>query len=248
MSQIVKHKRSNSTITSGDVVLPKQPTPAQLADGELAINYSNGHETLFTKNDSGEIVSFSNDAVLLSAIQECENVIESVSLNGNPLPVSNKNVNVTALTAETYTHHETITTTASTASSALTHGGTFTAINQIDINNGHITGYTTETYTLPSGSRTPYVASAAAASVTIDPYKMYDFGTVDRSMTIVFNTSAEESGYTKEYTIRFVAGNGCSITLPNGVLYANHPAPVYTAGHTYEINVVNNCVVVAEFY
>lgn len=98
MSQIVKHKRSNSTITSGDVVLPKQPTPAQLADGELAINYSNGHETLFTKNDSGEVVSFSNDAVLLSAIQECENVIESVSLNGNPLPVSNKNVNVTALT------------------------------------------------------------------------------------------------------------------------------------------------------
>jgi hypothetical protein len=107
-------------------------------------------------------------------------------------------------------------------------------------------------YNFASGSsplsKTPYVASTAAASVTIDPYKMYDFGTVARSMTIGFNTSAEVNGYTKEYTIRFVAGNGCSITLPNGVLYANHPAPTYTAGHTYEINVVNNCVVVAEFY
>ena len=151
MSQIVKHKRSNGTITAGDIVLPKQPTPAQLTDGELAINYSNGHETLFTKNDSGEVVSFSNDAVLLSAMQGYENVIESVSLNGNPLPVSNKNVNVTALTAETYTRHETVTTTPSTASSALTAGGTFTAINSIGINNGHVTGYTTETYTLPSG-------------------------------------------------------------------------------------------------
>lgn len=96
--------------------------------------------------------------------------------------------------------------------------------------------------------KTRQVAGTAAASVTIDPYKFYDFGTLSLSMTIVFNTSAEISGYTREYTIRFVAGSECSVTLPNGVLYANNTTPTYTTGRTYEINVVNNCAVVAEFY
>lgn len=385
MSQIVKHKRSNGTITTGDIVLPKQPTPAQLTDGELAINYSNGHETLFTKNDSGEVVSFSNDAVLLSAIQECENVIESVSLNGNPLPVTNKNVNVTALT-EAYDGLDSSATTIalaanqgrvlkeyidsnfvklpvvlyetdgttgllgvnnnelgynwqlenqdftpykflrcyikeadmSVSSNALTpsmvidlpldtaslaksandstsispktpcdiyvagaascnpsdQNRVFNVLVAVDItktkfqvvceNSLYGTAQTNRNtdgrycykiegyYNFANGnsapSKTPYVTSTPGASVTIDPYKMYDFGTVARSMTIGFNTSAEANGYTKEYTIRFVAGNGCAITLPNGVLYANHITPTYTAGRTYEINVVNNCVVVAEFY
>lgn len=97
-------------------------------------------------------------------------------------------------------------------------------------------------------NKTQQVTGTAAASVTIDPYKFYDFGTLSQSMTIVFNTSAEISGYTREYTIRFVAGSGCNVTLPNGVLYANNTTPTYTTGRTYEINVVNNCVVVAEFY
>lgn len=49
------------TNTSG-----KQPTSAQLLYGELAINYKNGAEKIFLKNDTNEIVSFStseqNDA------------------------------------------------------------------------------------------------------------------------------------------------------------------------------------------
>lgn len=96
--------------------------------------------------------------------------------------------------------------------------------------------------------KTPQVTGTAAASVTIDPYKMYDFGTVSTAMTIAFNTSKEVAGYTKEYMIRFVAGNGCSITLPSTVLYANGQAPTYTSGKTYELDVVNGCVVVGEFY
>lgn len=97
--------------------------------------------------------------------------------------------------------------------------------------------------------KVPYVELVSVSSTqTIDPYKMYNFGTVSTGLTIVFNTANEVQGYTKEYTIRFVAGNGCGITLPSGVLYVNGTTPTYTTGHTYEINVVNNCAVVAEFY
>ena len=131
--------------------MPAQPSSNSLENGEIALNYADGYETLFIKNDNGGVVSFSNDNTLLGAMAQYENVIDDVKLNGTSLPVTNKSVNVTALTAETYTHHETVTTTPSTASSALTAGGTFTAINSIGINNGHVTGYTTETYTLPSG-------------------------------------------------------------------------------------------------
>ena len=99
-----------------------------------------------------------------------------------------------------------------------------------------------------ASGKIPQVSGNAAASVTIDPYKLYDFGTLSQSMTIVFNTSAEVTGYTKEYIIRFVAGSGCSITLSNGVLYSGGIITTYTSGRTYEIDIVNNCAVVAEFY
>lgn len=109
-------------------------------------------------------------------------------------------------------------------------------------------GITRTTISIDGLDKTPQVTGTAAASATIDPYKMYDFGTVSTAMTIAFNTSNEVSGYTKEYMIRFVAGNGCSITLPSTVLYANGQAPTYTSGKTYELDVVNGCVVVGEFY
>ena len=96
--------------------------------------------------------------------------------------------------------------------------------------------------------KTPQVSGTPGASVTIEPYKVYDFGTLSTAMTISFDTTKEISGYTREYTIRFVAGSGCSVTLPNTVKYANGTIPTYTTGREYEINVINGCTVVGEFY
>ena len=41
--------------------LPKLPTAAQLQDGEIAVNYAKGYETLSIKNESGDVVTFSSD-------------------------------------------------------------------------------------------------------------------------------------------------------------------------------------------
>ena len=97
-------------------------------------------------------------------------------------------------------------------------------------------------------NKVPYVSETAIASITIEPYKFYDFGTVSLAMSITFDTTKEVTGYTKEYMIRFVAASGCAITLPNTVKYANGEAPTYTAGRTYEIDIVNDCAAVGEFY
>lgn len=51
-------KRSNGTVTdaSTGVVSPKLPNPSDLDNGELALNYADGYETIAFKNDNGEIV------------------------------------------------------------------------------------------------------------------------------------------------------------------------------------------------
>ena len=97
-------------------------------------------------------------------------------------------------------------------------------------------------------NKTPLISIVPTASTTIDPYKMYDLGTVSSAITIVFNTSAEVSGYCAEYLLKFVAGSGCAISLPNGVIYSGGSAPTYVSGRTYEINICNGLAVVGEFY
>ena len=87
-----------------------------------------------------------------------------------------------------------------------------------------------------------------SAAITIDPYKMNNLGTLSGITTISFNTSAEISGYCAMYSMMFVAGQSCSVVLPNSVKYNGGIVPVYVADRTYEININNGLVVVGEFY
>lgn len=97
--------------------------------------------------------------------------------------------------------------------------------------------------------KTPMVNIVPVSTTqTIEPYKMYDFGTLSDTYTILFDTTKEEFGYVNEYSFRFSAGASCGITLPNTVKYANGVIPTYVNGHTYEINIINNCAAVVEFY
>lgn len=94
----------------------------------------------------------------------------------------------------------------------------------------------------------PILTTTASSTITIDPYKMYNFGTINSAITIAFNSATISSNYCQEYMFQFVAGANCSITLPNTVKYSGGEAPTFVAGHTYEYNITNNLVVVGEFY
>jgi len=94
--------------------------------------------------------------------------------------------------------------------------------------------------------KTPLISGTAAAAVTLDPYKVYDFGTLTLAMTISLN--AGTSGYCAEYSFRFTAGTGAAITLPNNCKYVSGTAPTITSGHTYEYNIIDNLVVVGDFF
>ena len=88
---IVKNIRSAAVIDGK----PKLPTTGQLSEGEIAVNYAKGYETLSFKNNSNEIVSLSVKTV------------DDVTVNGNSV-VSNKTANIimkgnTTPVANTYT-------------------------------------------------------------------------------------------------------------------------------------------------
>jgi hypothetical protein len=97
-------------------------------------------------------------------------------------------------------------------------------------------------------TKVPKIQVSPEQTNTINPYIMYDFGTVTGSIGVSFNTSQEFSGYCGEYMITFVAGNSCSINFPNTIKYNGGSAPSYVQGRTYEINICNGLAVVGEFY
>ena len=56
MINYISHKKSKQIVNG----LPKLPTSDQLKEGEIAINYANGYETLSIKNSENEIITFSS--------------------------------------------------------------------------------------------------------------------------------------------------------------------------------------------
>ena len=57
----IQHVKSSVVIEENGVFSPKLPNPSALADGEIAVNYAEGYETLSIKNSTGDIVTFSSD-------------------------------------------------------------------------------------------------------------------------------------------------------------------------------------------
>ena len=56
------HKRSNAVVGNNH----KEPTISDIEIGEIALNYKDGKEALFIKNDNNEIVTFSPDDIILA--------------------------------------------------------------------------------------------------------------------------------------------------------------------------------------
>ena len=85
-------KRSNETVTdaSTGVVSPKLPNPSDLDNGELALNYADGYETIAFKNDNGEIVEIkSNEELEQKLNSKADKVKINEYLDRRPMPFGN---------------------------------------------------------------------------------------------------------------------------------------------------------------
>lgn len=88
------HLKSN-VVENG---IPKLPTSNQIELGEIAINYGDGAETLAIKNSEDEIVTFSNDQVLIdyvdNAISASTKEEVTIKYSGDPDPSSASTIEI----------------------------------------------------------------------------------------------------------------------------------------------------------
>lgn len=64
MANKIINLRSNKSDSNG----PISPLESDIINGEIAINYSTGNETLYIKNDSGKIVAFKDEQYIKNLI------------------------------------------------------------------------------------------------------------------------------------------------------------------------------------
>lgn len=86
MATTILHKRSNELLEDGT---PKIPSADQLQQGEIAINYAAGLETLSTKNSNSEVVT-----VLINGLMQTigESLAMHEARNDNPHGVTKEQV------------------------------------------------------------------------------------------------------------------------------------------------------------
>ena len=63
--------------------VPKLPKPTDLLEGEIAINYAQGYETLSIKNESGTVVTFSSDNKMADLLAEKADVADFTAHTSN---------------------------------------------------------------------------------------------------------------------------------------------------------------------
>lgn len=79
----------------------------------------------------------------------------------------------------------------------------------------------------------------------IYPNKYYKFDNVS-NLTVNFNQG--QNGILKNYMFEVSFSGGNTLNLPDGIKWANGNAPIFVAGNTYQISVINNLGVFTEFY
>ena len=110
---------------------------------------------------------------------------------------------------DTDTQHPEYGTTGLTGAETLTHSGTFDAITGVTVDNGHVTGYTTKTFTLPDAYVHPTLAVAGSTGAATLTHS----GTFDAITGITIDDTNHLSGYTTttftmpECTVKGATGN-----------------------------------------
>ena len=133
-----------------------------------------GGGTNITSYNKGDIIySDALNSLDTLSIGTVGQVLKVVGTNPNELPQWADETDTTytggidiSIDGSNVIAHDAITNTPAAVSSTLTAGGTFTSINSVTVSTqGHLTGQTVETYTLPTDTDTTYAVSAVDGDV-----------------------------------------------------------------------------------
>lgn len=80
----------------------------------------------------------------------------------------------------------------------------------------------------------------------IDPNVFYVFDQ-PLQVSLTINLNEGKPGVMHEYMFQFSVGYDLTLTLPASVQWINQEPPTFTAGHTYQVSILNNLAVCGEF-
>ena len=160
---------SGNVKISGTALVTSLETNLNLSSfttGTLAVTRGGTGANTFT--DHGILIGNATNAV--SATAELANGQLLIGSTGNaPVPATltqGTDISITDASGSITIDHAAVTNAPTTNSTTLSAGGTFTAINSVNVSaQGHLTAQNTETYTLPSDTNTTYDLTAPSIGV-----------------------------------------------------------------------------------
>ena len=160
----VIHKKSN-VLNSGQ---PKLPSASTLEYGEIAINYAKGGETLSIKNANDEVVTFSSDEKILSAVSAVNQTIEE-----NEMVVAEAlndlNERISGVTVPTKTSdlsNDSGFITSADTQEFLTSADTQEFLTSADTQDFSLTSHTHSEYSLTGHTHSEYLSTSTTIPTT----------------------------------------------------------------------------------
>lgn len=141
----------------------KVPEFTVAADGRITAATT---RTITLPADNNTTYGLSAESGHIIQLKDNNNGVTKVTLvQGNDMVLTTDTANDKITIA-----HETFTTTKASTNTTATpaHGGTFDVLDSVTTDNGHVTGYTVKTVTLPADNNTTYTISAKNNIITLD--------------------------------------------------------------------------------
>jgi hypothetical protein len=89
------------------------------------------------------------------------------------------------------------------------------------------------------------ITEQTETDVTINPNVMNIWSTAVASLQVTF--AAGTAGRVAHYMMQFIADEGFTLALPNGILWMNGEEPEWVAGSVYQVSVESGLAIAAEF-
>lgn len=211
-------------------ILGKKPLPSNIYEGEIAVNYAAGGETLMIKNSENEIVEFGD-----------KKFVEDNYYNKSTIDkkITDKQDAITDL--------ESIRQGAAKGATALQsyteqYKGTVTGVKI----NGETKNPSSGVVVL--GYINKQLSTSTSSSMALSPNIYYrNTSTALSTLTITLD-SVSNNNIINEYFVEFTtSSSGTTVSLPSTIKWANGEIPTFEASTTYQISIVNNLGVVTKF-
>ena len=90
------------------------------------------------------------------------------------------------------------------------------------------------------------IVIASSNVMALDPNIYYKFSGALSSVQISLN--AGDADILNQYIFEFTtAAGGCTLMVPSDIKWKDNQVPIISANKTYQISIVNNCAICAEF-